>query len=292
MVKGKAQHLLSDMFLDLISSHSTTQDFKVLFREESEAICLFRAFFNHHAPTYINHCVDSLLSSVNALDKALEIDPRTVPANEVANNAKKLISIAQSFVEHLCESASKCPHPVRRILRIVGEEVRERFPEMRLQAIANLLFLRFITPAILSTQNYRKPSSQRTLTLMVKMVNNLMNNITFGEKESFMVSLNSFISSENLSKVEGFVEELLSEEHIVNAAVENSLDGSNSSSLTRKPEGKVFKHYRLMSALDELKRALIENMPALFTAAQSKPKLQQMLQQLVLVFLCELPTEM
>jgi len=41
------------------------------------------------------------------------------------------------------------------------------------------------------------------------MINNLMNNVPFGEKEGFMVSLNSFISSENLSRVESFVEELL-----------------------------------------------------------------------------------
>lgn len=68
-----------------------------------------------------------------------------------------------------------------------------------------------------------------------------------------------------------------------------------------------------MAALDQIKRALVLHLPALYTAGQTKPKLvrhprwpracaltkpllvraqQQALQRLISVFLCELPTEL
>jgi len=97
-----------------------------------------------------------------------------------------------------------------------------------------------------------------------------------------MVSLNSFISSENLSRVESFVEELLSEDHIFSA--ESDLCESNQD----LAEAKQDEYHRLMSALDQLKRALIQHMPALFAEAQSKPQLQLTLQHLLSMFLCEL----
>jgi hypothetical protein len=54
-----------------------------------------------------------------------------------------------------------------------------------------------------------KTTSQRTLMLITKLLNNLMNNVEFGEKESYMTSLNPFISPDNLLLVQQFMQELV-----------------------------------------------------------------------------------
>jgi hypothetical protein len=53
-------------------------------------------------------------------------------------------------VNEVYSRVSPSRRPVRRILRIVGWEVGKRWSEMNLQAIANLIFLRFLSPAIVS----------------------------------------------------------------------------------------------------------------------------------------------
>jgi neurofibromin 1 len=54
-----------------------------------------------------------------------------------------------------------------------------------------------------------KTTSRRTLMLITKLLNNLMNNVEFGEKESYMTSLNAFISPDNLLLVQQFMLELV-----------------------------------------------------------------------------------
>jgi len=94
LLKGRAQHLLGESFVELITSHPTrtdiiqmllflhniysirptsTEDIKTLFREESVAVRLFRAFLYNNAPKYIDYCIEDLMNSVDALDKPLEV---------------------------------------------------------------------------------------------------------------------------------------------------------------------------------------------------------------------------
>ncbi|ELR15845.1 heme NO binding domain containing protein [Acanthamoeba castellanii str. Neff] len=251
-IKGKSQHLLTSSFIDQIAA-SPREESAVLFREESIAVRLFKAFIHQQAAHYIDYCIGNLITTVNALEKPLE-----------------------EFLEHVCKSSSQCPAPVRRILRIVGREVGKRWSEMNLQAIANLIFLRFLSPAIVSPHR-GKTTSQRTLMLITKLLNNLMNNVEFGEKESYMTSLNPFISPDNLLLVQQFMQELVANE------MHSKRGASDSAEFSER--------YRLLAALDEIKRSLLQLLPALYTSAAAKPKLQQVLQKLVSVFLCELPTE-
>jgi hypothetical protein len=190
-------------------------------------------------------------------------------------NAKKLIGLAQTFLDHVCASAEFCPvygllphipsflcalpgrdpevcelagrgcsSGVRTVMRAASLEVRDRWPHLQWRAIASLLFLRFLSPGIVNpaaighgpffslpscpracvrvcacVRVWTAPSharctaevkegTPRTLLLVSKMVNNLMNEVAFGDKEPFMVPLNSFLNHQNKEAVQRFVQNL------------------------------------------------------------------------------------
>lgn len=84
--------------------------------------------------------------------------------------------------------------------------------------IANLVFLRFINPAVLMPTNYGlvkdDPTSntKRQLVLITKVLQNLAGGVEFGKKEQYMVKLNPFIK-QNTDKMQGFLGELSVREH-------------------------------------------------------------------------------
>jgi hypothetical protein len=143
--------------------------------------------------------------------------------------------------------------------------------------------------------------------LITKLLNNLMNNVEFGEKESYMTSLNPFISPDNLLLVQQFMQELVvlclhhpsshaiarfrsdrtrtrttahapphthnrgqSEESIIAAAAEANQVHSQRGSCDN---AEFSERYRLLAALDEIKRSLLQLLPALYASAATKPKL-------------------
>ncbi len=133
-------------------------------------------------------------------------------------------------------------------MRAASLEVRDRWPHLQWRAIASLLFLRFLSPGIVNpaaigqgpfcsptlvfscapacacvcvcacaclgcpvSSTLRaevKEGTPRTLLLVSKMVNNLMNEVAFGDKEPFMLPLNSFLNHQNKEAVQRFVQNL------------------------------------------------------------------------------------
>lgn len=107
---------------------------------------------------------------------------------------------------------------------MIHKAVTQKFPEMGAQSVGGYFFLRFICPAISAKpQSYgmldptlATPATLRNLLLISKVmqvccvivhysrIQNLSNKILFGEKETHMVPLNSFISA-NLEKCSTFL---------------------------------------------------------------------------------------
>ena len=119
----------------------------------------------------------------------------------------------------------------------------KRAPNMQISVMANLFFLRFLVPCLLTprlggtyspsspshtTPHHTTPhhitphhtslthtlsiairdSDRRTVSLISKLVLNLMNGIHFGEKESAMVPLNPFITPQRRDSVIQFFHHL------------------------------------------------------------------------------------
>jgi neurofibromin 1 len=93
--------------------------------------------------------------------------------------------------------------------------VRERFPEAKYTAVGGFIFLRFFCPAIVSPEaeglvklSHPQPREFRRGQLIVtKVIQNLANNVLFGAKETYMIILNDFLTS-NIYKVTNFLREM------------------------------------------------------------------------------------
>ena len=89
----------------------------------------------------------------------------------------------------------------------------ERFPESRINAVGGFIFLRYLSPIIASPDSagivplITKKEVRRGLILVSKVVQNLANNMLFGNKELFMVELND-IMGDYLPKVNVFLEKM------------------------------------------------------------------------------------
>lgn len=90
-----------------------------------------------------------------------------------------------------------------------------RFPDSRHSAVGAFIFLRFFCPAIVAPESVdldmpAEPHSKdvrRALLMITKVIQNLANNVVFGNKEPFMKVLNPFLS-ENIRQVTKFLSDI------------------------------------------------------------------------------------
>jgi len=85
------------------------------------------------------------------------------------------------------------------VLRYIKKSVRQHHEDFDLQPyIGGFFFLRFIcpsivVPSIIGIHEVPSQEAQRGLILVAKVLQNMSNSISFGEKESYMVELNEMI---------------------------------------------------------------------------------------------------
>jgi len=98
--------------------------------------------------------------------------------------------------------------------KLVQKHVNEYFPGRENKAIGAFYFLRFTCSAVSVPESYglvkKIPSknARRSLVLITKVLQNLANEIVFGKKESYMLKMNDFITT-NIPKLTQFYQRLL-----------------------------------------------------------------------------------
>jgi hypothetical protein len=98
-------------------------------------------------------------------------------------------------------------------LKHLEKTVKVKYPGANYKALGSFLFLRFIVPCVTTPHVYgiyQSPPgdlSQRRLTLLAKVLQNLANEVQF-TKEPHMAGLNDFIV-ENLTNLHQFYDKLL-----------------------------------------------------------------------------------
>ena len=101
----------------------------------------------------------------------------------------------------------------RALCHHLWETTADRFPESRHSVIGSFIFLRFFCPAIVAPDNIDLDVSpdtrevRRALLLITKVIQNLANNVIFGNKEPHMKVLNGFLA-ENIRQVSKFLSEM------------------------------------------------------------------------------------
>ncbi|KAJ8663464.1 hypothetical protein O0I10_000704 [Lichtheimia ornata] len=129
---------------------------------------------------------------------------------------KRLMEIADSFLDTIIASLDSVPYGIRWICKQIRSLTKRKYPDASEYAICSLIggffFLRFLNPAIVTPQAYMlidgNPSShpRTTLTMIAKMLQNLANKPSYA-KESYMIPTNAFVES-NKQRINKFLNDL------------------------------------------------------------------------------------
>jgi neurofibromin 1 len=103
----------------------------------------------------------------------------------------------------------------REVLSLVVKAVQKRFPEAKYTAAGGIVFLRFFCPAILTPEGLGMPKRcspktkeiRKLLVQATKVIQNLANNVLFGAKETHMIVLNDYLTT-NIYRVTNFLRDI------------------------------------------------------------------------------------
>ena len=160
--------------------------------------------------------VDDILHRGKAWGLVLQLDPVKIwmllhngerrQASEVADDPevvaygsrcmKLLHKFCGDILQDLIESLDQMPYGLRYLALIAVKEAQLKFPDLnpkqRVAIIGGIVFLRYISPAFLPIE--RCDAVGRANLLWVgKILQNVANNVRFGNKEPYMQKLNDFV---------------------------------------------------------------------------------------------------
>ena len=165
----------------------------------------------------------------------------------VKEGQTKLRDQSQKAFDAVAASVVKFPASLKHVFFLSQHKVLERFPEMGYELVGGFFFLRFICPAFVSPKSFGLIESgtatflplflfsfslfrvsfskicsrnlldltgdvHRTSVLVSKVLQNLANNVRFGEKEAFMMFMNPFLIA-NSDKMQNCLRELAQPQH-------------------------------------------------------------------------------
>jgi len=166
------------------------------------------------SPKADNRKSKSMEMSLFSISTNVEVNPEKLEKGQDKKvNQLQLQLLIQKIFVMIITNPEKFPAALRYLLYKVHEDLQEESSELTHLVMGNLLFLRFLCPALILPQQYGitealpHKSTQRTLVLMAKVLQNLSNKVEFGVKEGFMAPMNKFIE-ENIPKIEAFFDEL------------------------------------------------------------------------------------
>jgi len=197
---------------------TATTDSHVIFRGNSLATKAMDQYMKLTGMNYLHTTLSYWINQVFASKHSCEVDPSRLKKKEELNqNWTNLFYFVSNFLDAIFESLKNCPLPLKRVFKILREQVEKKFGSddiARYTAISGFIFLRLFCPAILAPKLFGmmkeqqdKAKTTRTLTLIAKTLQNLANLVEFGDKEPYMADMNGFIK-ENISNMKKFIDSL------------------------------------------------------------------------------------
>ncbi|KAI0677196.1 hypothetical protein C8Q78DRAFT_1180405 [Trametes maxima] len=192
-----------------------------LFRSNSTCTRFLSAFARVYGYNYLRSLIVPLVKLVTTMPSGCgyELDPSRVSKEELRQNKETVELITAKFLEIISSSIPALPSIIREICAHIAKSVNEVWPEAKFAALGAFIFLRFISPAIVTPETVdvpvpHDPTVRRGLMVIAKIIQNLANNILFG-KEAYMVVLNEFLK-ENIVTVTKFLSEINSKKPLPN----------------------------------------------------------------------------
>ncbi|KAI9261580.1 hypothetical protein BDA99DRAFT_547292 [Phascolomyces articulosus] len=190
-----------------------------LFRKTSIGTRLLSVFAKNYGADYVRSTLQPVLQKLAekpAEEKTFELDPsKAGPGEDVNKNKQNVVSATELFLNAICASANEAPRIFREVCQCILNSVLKRFPEAMHTALGAFVFLRFFCPAIVAPESEGLVKNSVSVSremrrghlIVTKVIQNLANNVLFGAKETYMIVLNDFLTS-NIYKVTSFLREI------------------------------------------------------------------------------------
>eukprot|EP00300_Choanocystis_sp_HF-7_P028567 c34302_g1_i1.p1 GENE.c34302_g1_i1~~c34302_g1_i1.p1 ORF type:complete len:588 (-),score=-33.45 c34302_g1_i1:12-1775(-) len=187
-----------------IEVNATVQE-HTLFRTDSMATKIMGNYAKLIGLEYLHRSIGDLIrSALEGNPARFEVDPSKAGSEEKSQqNLVNLKEICQKFLTSIIASMSYCPLAIKVMCKSLITIVEKKFPASSTQAISGFLFLRFFNAAVSNPNMFgiTKMSDdemsmevRRPLILIAKVLQNLANNVEFGDKETYMKPMNEFIT--------------------------------------------------------------------------------------------------
>ncbi|KAI8904263.1 hypothetical protein DFJ77DRAFT_435890 [Powellomyces hirtus] len=213
--RGKSLDLIERVVQREVENTDTPAN---LFRRNSIATRLLTIYAKQQGQEYIRNTLRPIIFELaeRCPPMSFEVDPIKLRDGDNAEvNLQNLRVVSQGILDSIIgPGAARFPTLLRQACGIVWRLVGTRFPDARVTAVGGFLFLRFICPAIVSPETHGvidggelRKELRRGLVLIIKVVQNLANNVLFGVKEAFMSGVNDVLR-DNVARVHGFLRDV------------------------------------------------------------------------------------
>ncbi|XP_074836176.1 RAS protein activator like-3 [Carettochelys insculpta] len=262
---GKAKAFLIDLGIAELDRFDDRE--ALIFRENTLATKAIDEYMKLVGGQYLLDTLGESIVQLYESEDSCEVDPSKCAANDLSDNQNNLRQACEEIFQRITNSCDAFPAELSEIFAAWQAECLERDKEnIGQRLISASLFLRFLCPAIMSpslfglTQEYPNDTTSRSLTLVAKVIQNLANFATFGEKEAYMGFMNEFLEH-NWSRMKSFLRSVANPDttaHLVayDGYVDLALELSTLHSLL----------YNIFTGVDQRTKEQLEPLPAILSA--------------------------
>ncbi|EFI27794.1 hypothetical protein CC1G_14717 [Coprinopsis cinerea okayama7 len=197
--------LMALMKLIIEREVSQTDSEAALFRSNSTCTRLLSQFARIHGYAYLRSIIAPLIRTLVS-----------APEGEVAGGGPNVEFLASMFINIVISSKNIVPPMIREVCAHIGKTVAELWPDSRFAALGAFIFLRFISPVIVSPEaidielpkDKDDPLTRRGLMGVARFVQNLANHALWSKGGEVQASQKDPTTRENLAKITDFLENL------------------------------------------------------------------------------------
>ncbi|KAH9981838.1 hypothetical protein BJV74DRAFT_778311 [Russula compacta] len=180
-----------------------TENETQLFRGNSTCTRLLSHFARIHGYNYLRDLIDPLMKIMGSLPPGCgyTLDPTVVTEEELRQNLENVVTVTTRFLEIVSSSLPRLPSMFHELCAHIYRAVQKIWPDARFAALGAFVFLRFISPVVVSPSeiDVEIPQSnpvvlRQGLKIIAKIIQTLANNVLFG-REAHMSVLNPFLQS-------------------------------------------------------------------------------------------------